>query len=196
MIKKINVLLIIIAIIGSLYFVITRDNDIVLILKDLSIIITINGLYLLKKIFKVKISEGINFLYILFIFIAHFLGVICELYNHIYWFDKFAHFLSGVVTSFVAIALIKKENKKNTLFFYILFILSFSLLIASAWEIFEYLASVFFGVDPQKVVTTGVHDTMGDIIIAGLASILCSLLYFYEYKYNKQLIVKSFENCL
>jgi len=168
----------------------------VLILKDLSIIITINGLYLLKKIFKVKISEGINFLYILFIFIAHFLGVICELYNHIYWFDKFAHFLSGVVTSFVAIALIKKENKKNTLFFYILFILSFSLLIASAWEIFEYLASVFFGVDPQKVVTTGVHDTMGDIIIAGLASILCSLLYFYEYKYNKQLIVKSFENCL
>ena len=115
MIKKINILLILTAIIGSLYFVITRDDNIVLILKDVSIILTISALYIVQKIFKIKIPEGINLIYIIFIFMAHFLGVICELYNHIYWFDKFVHFLSGFVASFVSIYLLIEYNIFNNI---------------------------------------------------------------------------------
>ena len=55
MIKKINITLILIAIIGSLYYVFTRDNNIVLILKDSSIILSISALYIVQKIFKIKI---------------------------------------------------------------------------------------------------------------------------------------------
>ena len=192
MIKKINITLIILAVIGSLYYVFTRDNNIVLILKDSSIIITISALYIVQKIFKVKINEYINLVYIIFIFMAHFLGVICDLYNYIYWFDKFVHFLSGIVTSFVAIYLLIKFKRDKNIFFDILYIIAITLMIASLWEVFEYLASYYFGVDPQKVVMTGVSDTMGDIIVAFLGSILVSICYYFENKYNYNLLIKKF----
>lgn len=192
MIKKINILLILIAIIGALYFVFTRDDNIVLILKDISIVFSISALYLVQRIFKIKINEIINSIYIIFIFMAHFLGVICELYNYIFWFDKFTHFLSGIVTSFVAIYLLIKFKKDKNLFFDILYIIAITLMAASLWEIFEFLASFYFDVDPQKVIITGVRDTMGDIIVAFLGSILISICYYFEVKYNYNLLIKKF----
>lgn len=192
MIKKINILLIIISIIGSFYFAFTRDDNVVLVLKDISILFTINLLYIIQKIFKIKINSVINFIYISFIFIAHFLGVICELYNYIYWFDKFAHFISGIITSLVAIYILTKLNNKNSIFINILYIIAFTLMIASLWEIFEYLSSYYFNVDPQKVVLTGVNDTMGDIIVAFLGSILVSICYYFEIKYNYNYLIKKY----
>lgn len=192
MIKKINISLILIAVIGTLYFVFTRDTNIVLILKDISIIVTISALYIIQKLFKIKISEVINLTYIIFIFMAHFLGVICELYNYIYWFDKFVHFLSGIVTAFLAIYLLIKFKKDKNMFFDILVIISLTLAVAAFWEIFEYVASFYFQMDPQKVLTTGVSDTMGDIIVAFLGSILVSMCYYFENKYNYNLLIKKF----
>lgn len=192
MIKKINIMFILISIIGSLYFVFTRDNNIVLILKDIFIILSISALYIIQKIFKIKINEVVNLVYIIFIFMAHFLGVICELYNYIYWFDKFVHFLSGIVTSFVAIYLLIIFKKNKNMFFDILFISALSLMVASLWEIFEYLSSYYFNLDPQKVINTGVTDTMGDIIVAFLGSILVSICYYFENKYNYNLLIKKF----
>ena len=192
MIKKINISLILIAVIGSLYFVITRDDNMVLILKDISIIFSISALYIVQKIFKIKINEYINLVYIIFIFMAHFLGVICELYNYIYWFDKFVHFLSGIVTSFIAIYLLVKFKKDKNIFFDILYIIAITLMVASLWEVFEYLSSFYFNLDPQKVVLTGVTDTMGDIIVAFLGSILVSIFYYFEIKYNYNLLIKKF----
>ena len=192
MIKKINISLILIAIIGSLYFVFTRDKNIVLMLKDGSIIVTISALYIVQKLFKIKINEVINLIYIIFIFMAHFLGVICELYNHIYWFDKFVHFLSGIVTAFVAIYLLVKCKKDKNIFFDILVIISLTLAVAAFWEIFEYLSSFYFHMDPQKVLTTGVSDTMGDIIVAFLGSVLVSISFYFENKYNYKLLIKKF----
>ena len=192
MIKKINILLILVATIGGLYFAITKETNIIFILKDISIVLSISALYIVQKIFKIKIPEGINFLYILFIFMAHFLGVICDFYSKIYWFDKFVHFLSGFVAAFIAIYLLVKFKKDKNIIFSIIFIISFSVMIGSIWEVFEYLASYYFNVDPQKVVATGVTDTMGDIIVTLLASILTSISYYFEHKYNSNLLVKKF----
>ena len=196
MIKKINHLLIIIAIIGSIYITITKDNGLVYILKDLSVIITINIINILKKLFKVKISDEINFIYILFIFMAHFIGVTCEVYDKVYWYDKFIHFLSGIVTSFVALFVISKFKKDNDVKFTIIFIVAFSLMCAALWEIFEYLSSYYFNVDPQRVALTGVTDTMGDIIVAFLGSIIVSMCYYYEHVNSKTLVIKKFINSI
>ncbi len=195
MIKKINFLLILVSIIISFYFVFTRDNNPALILKDASIIITITGIYIIEKIFKVHINDGIKCCYIVFVFVAHFLGATCELYNKIYWFDKFSHFVSGILTSFGAIYILVK-NKSNKLLFNILFIISFSLGIAALWEIFEYLASYYFNMDPQKVILTGVTDTMGDIIVAFLGSILVSICYYFEHTSNHNIFIKKFEKLI
>lgn len=181
----INIVLILVSIIGSFYFVFTRDNQLGLILKDASIIITITLPYIVEKLFKIKIDINTKFAYIIFVFMAHFLGATCELYNKIYWFDKFTHTLSGVLTAYAAILLLKhlkKYNKKDR-FFNVLFIIAFTLMIASFWEMFEFTANILFGGDAQKVASTGVTDTMMDIIVAFLGSILYSIIYLF---FNKK----------
>ena len=80
--------------------------------------------------------------------------------------------------------------------FNILFIISFSLGIAALWEIFEYLASYYFNMDPQKVILTGVTDTMGDIIVAFLGSILVSICYYFEHTSNHNIFIKKFEKLI
>lgn len=196
MIKKINIIIILISIICSINIAFSKDTSLVFILKDVSIIFTINAIYILKKLFKWNISDNINFIYIIFIFLAHFLGVTCNFYSKIFWYDKFTHFLSGIIAAFGAIFLLVKCKKNNNIIFSILFIISFTLMTASFWEFFEYLSSILFNVDPQKVITTGVHDTMNDMIVAFLGSVLVSLIYVYEYKYNVNILVKKFINNL
>jgi uncharacterized membrane protein YjdF len=193
-IARFNILLVIIAVIGSYYYVFTRDNQLGLILKDASILITITLPYIIEKIFKTKISIVIKTTYIVFIFIAQFLGVTVELYNHISWFDKFTHWLSGIITALLSLSLLSKfklYNKKNVLF-NIIWMISITLAIASLWECFEYCANILFGGDAQRVATTGVNDTMQDIIVAFIGSIIVSLIYSFECKTDNNGIVNSF----
>lgn len=196
MIKKINILLILIASIGSICFALIKQEELVLFLKDISIILTISALYIIQIIFKIKINDAINLVYILFIFMAHFLGVVVNLYDKLYWYDKFTHFLSGIVTSFGAVFILKRNNINKKPFFNILFILSLSMLVASCWEIFEFTASSLFNVDPQKVVLTGVNDTMVDIIVAFLGSSIVCFCYYFEYNNNHNLIIRRFEKLI
>lgn len=193
-IARFNILLVIIAVIGSYYYVFTRDNQLGLILKDASILITITLPYIIEKIFKAKISIVIKTTYIVFIFIAQFLGVTVELYNHISWFDKFTHWLSGIITALLSLSLLSKfklYDKKNVLF-NIIWMISITLAIASLWECFEYGANILFGGDAQRVATTGVNDTMQDIIVAFIGSIIVSLIYSFECKTDNNGIVNSF----
>ena len=192
MMKRINLIIILITSILSIVLAYNKHEDLVLFLKDIAVILTISVIYILQKIFKFKISDSLNFIYIIFIFMAHFLGVVVNLYDKIYWFDKFVHFLSGIITSFVSLYVIIKFKKNDNIKFTIIYIIAFSLMCASLWEIFEYLSSYYFNVDPQKVQMTGVTDTMGDIIVAFLGSILVSLSYYYEYIYTKNYLIKKY----
>lgn len=192
MIKKINFLLVLVSIIGSIFITFNTSDSFILVLKDVSIIVTINLLYIIEKLFNIKISDVSKFCYILFIFMAHFLGVTCDLYTKIYWFDKFVHCLSGVLTSFIAIYILRFNKVKTNIFMNIIFIISFSMLVASLWEVFEYLSSFYFNLDPQKVASTGVNDTMGDIIVAFIGSIFVSFCYYYEDRNKFNGIINKF----
>ncbi len=196
MIKKINIILVLIAVVGSIYITITKDRSLVYILKDISIIFTINALYIVKKIFKIDINDGINFIYILFIFNAHFLGVIMNFYTKIYWFDKYTHFISGIISSLGAIFILVKSKVNSNRKFNIFFIISVTLMVAAIWEMFEFTSSCLFNVDPQRVKLTGVHDTMEDIIVAFLGSIIISMMYYFEDKWNNNLLIKKFISIL
>ena len=82
------------------------------------------------------------------------------------------HFISGIFTGYIATYILKDKNNKLYNF---LFILGFVSLIAVSWEIFEYISSIIFDVDPQKVKLTGINDTMKDIIVALLGGILVTI---------------------
>ena len=180
--KKINYFLIGFTILLSLITICSEiDKGIVIVLKDSSIILTLTIPYIIKKIFKIEINEYLIFIWIIFIFLAHYMGVICELYFKWQYFDKVTHTLSGVVSGAVAVLILEKVKVKNMLF-NILFILSFSWLCAGLWEVFEFTCNLLFGGDAQRVALTGVTDTMLDMIVAFFGSMFVCLCYYIKKK--------------
>ena len=121
--KKLNALLIIITLACSTFTILGElDQSIVVILKDASIFLTIFLPYIIEKIFKIELPEGCKTIWIIFIFLAHYLGVAAEFYNKWEGFDKVTHTMSGVLSAYVA-AIILQYNKSKKLPFNILFIL-------------------------------------------------------------------------
>lgn len=148
---------------------------------------------MLRK-FSSKVNYLIELIFLLFILFAQLLGSILHFYGIIYWYDSFMHYISGVLTSFLAVLLLvlfNKYDEKDRLF-NIIFIISITLMVAGLWEIFEFTADNLLGGDAQKVVATGVTDTMKDIICALLGSVLFSFCYLYECVKNKSLLIKEF----
>ncbi len=148
---------------------------------------------MLRK-FSSKVNDLIELIFLLFILFAQLLGSILHFYGIIYWYDSFMHYISGVLTSFLAVLLLvlfNKYDEKDRLF-NIIFIISITLMVAGLWEIFEFTADNLLGGDAQKVVATGVTDTMKDIICALLGSVLFSFCYLYECVKNKNLLIKEF----
>ena len=128
-----------------------------------------------KTIFKLEEKELL--LYYIFIFIAQFLGSIVNLYNYVWWFDLFAHFLSGIFGYMLSIFILHrlKLYNKNNYLFNILFSFGLLFLIAGVWEIIEYLTDIIFNSNLQHHLDTGVKDTMEDIIIAFFGGVIAHL---------------------
>lgn len=180
--KKINYLLISITLICALFTIVNElDKGIVIILKDLSIFITILLPYIIQKVFKIKLKEGFITTWIIFIFMAHYMGVIKEYYNVWLLYDKVTHTMSGFLTAYIALLILENKKSKDILF-NILFIISFTWLCAGMWEVFEFVCNILFGGDAQRVAETGVDDTMLDMIVAFLGSVVFSIYYYLREK--------------
>lgn len=168
------------------------------ILTTLSIIPILLVPLLIKKLFKYDVSEELKLIYYLFIIVSLVLGSILGLYYKISWFDLLAHFLSGAFVSFVSLILIKHKRllKKENTGFIILFMLSASLMVASCWEFFEFFSDKILGGDVQWVVKTGVDDTMTDMLIAFLGSIIYSIYFLIQVKLNDKKYFKKLDRII
>lgn len=147
---------------------------------------------IMGKIFKIKITSAMELVYVLFIILAQFLGSVVNLYNKVWWYDLFAHFLSGILTSVLSLVVLNwfgVYNRKNK-WFNFLFIISFTLMIASIWEFMEFGTDTFFGMNVQHSIETGVRDTMEDMLVAFLGSLIVSISYLVENKMAKNGFLK------
>lgn len=187
--KKLNNVLMFLCSLASLcYFV--RDYNIGAydrLLGSASIILVLFIPRIFQKIFKLKISDGMELIYVVFIILAQFLGSVVNLYNTVWWYDLFTHFLSGILTAVLSLVILNwfsmyKDKNKG---FNILFIISFTLMVASIWEMLEFGADTFLGMNVQHSIETGVSDTMEDILVAFLGSIIVSLSYLLKNIVNK-----------
>jgi uncharacterized membrane protein YjdF len=192
--KKINYLIYIVTIIGTIYTILFTDNNLVSYLKDISLMIVMVLPLIISKLFKIKVKDNLVFIYSIFVFSAGFLGVTLRLYGVIPGFDKLNHTLSGVLSSFVGLLLLNLINKYKSQerLFNIFYMIIFSLAVAALWEMFEYTCNILFGGDAQMVAKTGVDDTMQDMIVAFIGSIITSLIYYF--KYNSSLFI--FKNAI
>ena len=74
------------------------------------------------------------------------------------------------------------------------FTLAVAVAVAGIWEIAEYITGLICGTDPQNVLTTGVADTMWDIIVCAFGALFMIVPYFLYYKKEKKdLFMQSFE---
>ena len=184
--KKINNIIIILSLIVELiYFIInpiiTVDNILLLLSYIPVIFIPRIFNYIFKKS-KIKITDDIEFAYLIFLILAFLFGSIMGGYSKIYWYDSFTHLLSGVFTAFMAPILLKWLNRydKKDIVFNIIYIILITLSVAVLWECTEFTIDKILGTDTQKVLTTGVNDTMKDMICALIGSILYSIYYLYS----------------
>lgn len=194
--KKLNYLLIVIAIIGGIISGISRivDQDIYGALICLAIIPVMLAPYLIKRLFHVEVTPQMATIYLIFVFFAHFLGSILDLYHTVPGYDKIMHFLSGMLSALVGFMILvkMKQYKKSNSWYHIIFIIAITLSIASLWEFYEFICDHLFGKDAQNVLTTGVDDTMLDMIMAFLASLIVSIGYYIEVVKHKGTIITGF----
>lgn len=194
--RKVNICLMIIAMIGGIIYGIMRilNNDLYGFLICISIIPVMLIPSLLKKFFYLKISSQVETMYLIFVFFAHFLGSIVNFYDLIPGYDKIMHFISGMLSAFIALLLLikLKQYKKINVLFTIIFMIATTLSIAALWEFYEFISDYIFSKDAQNVITTGVSDTMWDMLMAFLGSILISIQYWHEVKRKKDSIVTKF----
>ena len=134
---------------------------------------------ILKKL-GVRTSAIIEIIFLIFLFISSILGSLFHFYEFVDYFDKFAHLLSGIVTAILGIIMLKKWRikSKHQLSFDIILMNILSLAIASAWEIYEFVASKALNSDLQRVGASGVTDTVHDMIVALIGSLMVSVMYY------------------
>ena len=171
--RKINNTIIILLIISCYVLGIynLKHQLLVRFLIDISVVPIVFLPKLLLK-FKVKIDNKLELIYLIFIFFAYFLGTVLNFYDRICIYDTLMHFLSGIFEAYIAISIYKGKN----IIINSIFILGFVSLLSIGWEIFEYTSSIIFNVDPQKVVETGVNDTMKDLIVALFGGLLLFII--------------------
>lgn len=125
---------------------------------------------LVEKVLKKDSNKLISFLFMLFIFLASYLGTLKRFYAIFSWWDSAVHVLSGVILGLIAFDVLRNidifKNTESIKFriFALIFIISFATLCGVLWEIYEFTMDNILGVDMQVVELTGVADTMGDLI--------------------------------
>lgn len=184
--KKINNIIIILSlVIEFIYFImnpiITVDN-ILLLLSFIPVILIPRIFNFIFKKSKIKIEDDVEFVYLIFLVLAFLFGSIMGGYSKIYWYDSFTHLLSGIFTAFMAPIILKWLNRydKKDIVFNVIYIILVTLSVAVLWECTEFTIDKILGTDTQKVLTTGVNDTMKDMICALIGSILYSIYYLYS----------------
>jgi hypothetical protein len=154
---------------------------------------------LVEKVLK-KNNKLISFLFMLFIFLASYLGTLRRFYAIFPWWDFAVHLLSGIILGLIAFCILKDINIfKNTesikfRIFALIFIISFATLCGVLWEIYEFTMDNILGADMQVVELTGVADTMGDLIADFIGGAIIGIYGFTAFKNKTNFTSKYTKN--
>ena len=143
------------------------------------------------KLFHLRRGYQMEFCVFFFTFLAYPLGGTAEFYQKIQGFDKVAHTLSGVFVAMLALTLFlilqkKRPLKEHSVPTAVLFVFFASMAVAGLFELCEWTAAALTGRDLQCVLTTGVNDTMQDMLVCLIGTALfCPLIpRFYRGGYD------------
>lgn len=163
------------------------------IFTDLVVIALVFLPKVLNKIFKLNIPYSLEIFYTLLLFFGKYLGADYFYYSVVPLYDKIIHIFYAVFAILISVFLLVKTkiyNKKN-LFFNIIFIIVFTLGTAVFWEFLEFGSDKILHENNQRL-ETGIFDTMLDLILTFITSLIFAADYLIETKFNKKGILSSF----
>lgn len=145
--------------------------------------------------FEIDIPNIIEIIYIIFLFLAIYLGEVRNFYFLFPNWDAVLHFFSAGMLGAVGFMLVnfmtgvEKLNLRLSPGFVSFFAFCFALTSGVVWEIYEFMADGILGTNMQKFITfegelligrEAVRDTMEDLILDALGSlVIVTIGYFY-----------------
>ena len=169
----------------------------------------------IERVCKIRLGYRLGTFFLAFYFLGFELGTAEKLFFR-FWlppftlhgqvlnisiYDKIIHIISGVLLTLFGLCMYKRLNNKPTsrtenIALQIFFAFSFSMCLAVVWEIFEFLEFVAIAHDAQQHLTTGVFDTMLDLICGLLGSVVMSVSFLlYAKKGIRTPLTKTLEYC-
>lgn len=142
----------------------------------------------LERSIHVSLPASFQIVLLIFIFGAQFLGEIFNYYERFWWWDLVLHGWSGVLLGTIGFLLVYILNEASGVkivmspFFVAFFALCFAVTAGVVWEVFEYLMDLIFETNMQK---SGLHDTMGDLIIDTTGALIVAINGFFTLRDNK-----------
>lgn len=150
-------------------------------LLPLATLLLIPGLPLVRRLFGWKGGWQLETYIYLFSYLGWSLGGAASVYVLVPGYDKVIHCLSGVFVGIMALAfyeMLERRHSKEganpaTGCFFVFFA---SMAVAGLFELGEYVVSPLIGRDLQNVGRTGVGDTMGDMFVCLLGTLVVNFL--------------------
>lgn len=142
------------------------------------------------KLLKWQMTYRVRIVNITFMYFASLIGSSYYGYS-IPLFDKLMHFISGILTTIFAILLFckikqsKKITNESDYQIFLIFINALNLAIAVLWEFYEYLMLIFFNNDCIHHYSSGVHDSLTDMMCAFVAGLLITIMIIRYYRNGK-----------
>lgn len=140
------------------------------------------------KIFRV--SDGLYYAGLLFVFFASPMGSVMDLYRSFGPYDKIVHFFSGILLATLGMMIItyllkkfghvEEEQMVNMLVPAVIFAFFFSSAGAGIWEIFEFTADRLAGGGMQR----GMVDTVTDIIAGNIGALTYAAFVLLKHLHN------------
>ena len=146
---------------------------------------------LMERKWKLEIPNFMAILYFIFLYCAIYLGEVRAFYTHVPHWDTILHTFSGfmlAVVGFVAVDLLNRRDRQETLhlspLFVGLFAFCFAVALGAVWEIWEYFWDCTLGLNMQKYLYPGgepkvgqaaLNDTMKDIIVDTIGAVIVSV---------------------
>lgn len=146
MFDKLYKMIKVIVIIGILGGIVAGNFTIAFILLFTLLLFLLSDL--LKKI--IGYSDYLHFLIYFFILSTEVLGDIFSFYDKISFFDIVIHSFSGFIVASLSIYILRLFYNESSRKLIIVFILSFSMAVASLWEICEFSIDKLLDKDMQK----------------------------------------------
>lgn len=161
-----------------------------------------------KRFVGINIPIRLEAFYILFIYMANFLGSSVGFYDLIPSWDMILHtasgsFLAAISLSFINVAVKGKSIRDWNPWVLSLMVLTFAMACGTLWEFFEFGMDTFFNYGMQKhtflidgTIDTGLIDTMHDELCACAAALVFSIsvfIYAMKGKYDtlEQFLIKK-----